>query len=144
MTRDAFPHRGLWSGGGALSGRQEPRAASPFRRPSGAGNPLRGASRRAGGKQGLLVILSERLEEGAMAGEEAPQADRRPLEPSVPLAVQQELLAKLLATRTRDLEAVESVHPGRLAAGPGLHRRLLRWLAQQKPDSPHLGWGWRS
>jgi hypothetical protein len=76
-----------------------------------------------------------------MAGEDAPQADRRPIEPSVPLAVQQELLAKLLATRKRDLEAVELAHRNLLSAGPGLHRRLLRWLAQHEPDSPHLAVG---
>src|SRR4051812_11564725 len=64
-----------------------------------------------------------------------------PIEPSVPPAVQQDLLAKLLGTRTRDLEAVEAAHRGLLAAGPGLHRRLLRWLAANEPKSPHLAVG---
>jgi hypothetical protein len=59
----------------------------------------------------------------------------------VPLAVQQGLLAKLLATRTRDLAAVEAAHRNLLAAGPDLHRRLMRWLAQNQPDSPHLAVG---
>jgi hypothetical protein len=59
-------------------------------------------------------------------------------EPTVPLAVQQELLAKLLGTRQRDRAEVEAAHRTLLAASPDLHRRLLRWLADHEPDSAHL------
>jgi hypothetical protein len=55
--------------------------------------------------------------------------------------VQQDLLAKLLGTRTRDLGAVETAHRSLLAASADLHRRLLRWLAANEPESPHLAVG---
>src|SRR5262249_45185678 len=64
-----------------------------------------------------------------------------PIEPSVPDAVQQALLEKLLGTRLRDLDAVEEAHRRLLAASPALHRRLLNWLACEEPDSPHLAVG---
>jgi hypothetical protein len=64
-----------------------------------------------------------------------------PIEPSVPFAVQQDLLDRLLGTRVRDLAAVESAHRALLAASPDLHRRLLRWLAAHEPKSPHLAVG---
>jgi hypothetical protein len=66
---------------------------------------------------------------------------QRAIEPSVPPAVQQDLLAKLLGTRTRDLEAVEAAHRSLIAASADLHRRLLRWLAAHEPESPHLAVG---
>jgi hypothetical protein len=64
-----------------------------------------------------------------------------PIEPSVPLAVQQNLLEKLLGTRIRDLAVVEAAHRDLLAASPDLHHRLLRWLAVHEPNSPHLSVG---
>lgn len=69
---------------------------------------------------------------------DGPQA---PIEPSVPPAVQQDLLAKVLGTRTRDLQAVEAAHRGLLAASAGLHRKMLRWFAANEPKSPHLAVG---
>ena len=64
-----------------------------------------------------------------------------PIGPSVPPAVQQDLLARLLGTRTRDLDAVQSAHRRLLLEAPELHRRLLRWLAANEPESPHLAVG---
>jgi hypothetical protein len=64
-----------------------------------------------------------------------------PIPPSVPPAGQQELLDRLLGTRVRDRAQVEAAHRDLLAAGPELHRRLLRWLAAHDPDSRHLAVG---
>lgn len=64
-----------------------------------------------------------------------------PIEPTVPPAVQHDLLERLLGTRVRDLAAVEAAHRALLAASPDLHRRLLRWLAAHEPDSAHLAVG---
>jgi hypothetical protein len=64
-----------------------------------------------------------------------------PIEPTVPPAVQQELLTRLLGTRTRVPAEVEAAHRELLAAGPELHRRLLRYLADHEPDSRHLAVG---
>jgi hypothetical protein len=61
-----------------------------------------------------------------------------PIPPSVPPGVQQELLDKLLATRLRDSAQVEAAHRELLGASPELHRRLLRWLASNDPESRHL------
>lgn len=58
--------------------------------------------------------------------------------PLVPPGQQQELLDKLLATRVRDTAAVETAHRDLLTASPDLHRRVLRWLADQDPRSRHL------
>ncbi len=55
--------------------------------------------------------------------------------------MQQDLLERLLATRTRDLAALEAGHRELLAASPDLHRRLLRWLAAHEPESPILSVG---
>src|SRR5262245_4799508 len=70
-----------------------------------------------------------------------PDPAAAPFEPAVPAAVQQDLLERLLGTRARDLAAVEAAHRDLLAAGPGLHRRALRWLAAHEPDSPLLSVG---
>jgi hypothetical protein len=59
----------------------------------------------------------------------------------VPLALQQDLLERLLGTRVRDQGAVEAAHRDLLVASPDLHRRLLRWLAAHEPDSAHLSVG---
>jgi hypothetical protein len=64
-----------------------------------------------------------------------------PIEPSVPPALQQDLVERLLGTRVRDRDAVEAAHRDLLAAGPDLHRRLLRWLAAHEPHSTHLSVG---
>jgi hypothetical protein len=63
------------------------------------------------------------------------------IEPAVPPAVQQALLEKCLGTRIADRAAIEAAHRELLSASPGLHRRLLRWLAANETDSPHLGVG---
>jgi hypothetical protein len=59
----------------------------------------------------------------------------------VPASVQHDLLEKLLGTRRRDLEAVEAAHRELMGAGPALHRKLLRWLAVNEPESPLLSVG---
>jgi hypothetical protein len=64
-----------------------------------------------------------------------------PIEPTVPLGVQQALLEKLLGTRVRDRAAVEAGHRDLLAASPDLQRRLLGWLAANEPGSPLLSVG---
>src|SRR5262245_15746877 len=64
-----------------------------------------------------------------------------PIEPVAPASVQQDLLEKLLGTRPRDLSAVEAAHRDLLAASPGLHRKLLRWLSIHEPESPLLSVG---
>ncbi|CEF49292.1 unnamed protein product [uncultured bacterium] len=64
-----------------------------------------------------------------------------PIQPTVPPGVQQDLLERLLGTRTRDLAAVEAAHRDLIAANPDLHRRLLSYLAASEPDSPLLSVG---
>jgi hypothetical protein len=68
-------------------------------------------------------------------------ASGTPIEPTVPASVQQDRLEKLLGTRPRDREAVESAHRDLMAVSPTLHRKLLRWLALNEPDSPLLSIG---
>src|SRR5262245_43693095 len=64
-----------------------------------------------------------------------------PIPPSVPPDGQQELLDRLLGVRPRDRARVEAAHRDLLAASPDLHRRLLRWLAANDPESPYLAVG---
>jgi hypothetical protein len=58
--------------------------------------------------------------------------------PTTPQSIQQDLLERLLGTRSRDRAAVEAGHRELLAASPTLHRKLIGWLAANEPDSPLL------
>jgi hypothetical protein len=64
-----------------------------------------------------------------------------PILPKVPPGVQQALLERLLGTRSHDRAALEAGHRELLAASPQLHRKLLRWLADNDPEAPLLSVG---
>lgn len=50
----------------------------------------------------------------------------------------EELLSQLLGTRVRDWEALEASHRALLAASPRDYKRLLAFLRDREPASPHL------
>jgi len=51
------------------------------------------------------------------------------------------LVFRLLATRERDLPAIEAAHRALIADDASLQRRLICWLADQRPLSAHLSVG---